>query len=179
MSGPTDLRSVLEGELLTPATPGYDAARRPALARFADVRPRAVVRCASVQDIARTITFARETDAPVTPRSGGHCFAGRSSTTGLVLDLGRLDGISVDAGGRATIGAGARLAHVYDTLHRHGRAIPAGCGAGVGIGGLALGGGLGLLGRRHGLTSDALIGARVVLADGRVVGCDDDHEPEL
>lgn len=179
MNGLTGLRAVLEGELLTPTTPGYDAARRPALARYEDVRPRAVVRCASEQDIARTIAFARNTGAHVVPRSGGHCFAGRSSTTGLVLDLGRLDGSTVDASGRAVIGAGARLAQVYDALHHHGRTIPAGCGSTVGIGGLALGGGLGLIGRRHGLTSDALIGARVVLADGRVVECDDDREPEL
>jgi FAD/FMN-containing dehydrogenase len=83
------------------------------------------------------------------------------------------------SGGVATVGAGARLGEVYDTLAEHGRTIPAGCGPSVGIAGLTLGGGLGILGRRHGLTADHLLGARVVLADGRVVDCDDHHDQEL
>ena len=173
------LRAALDGDLLTPASPAYDAARRPALAQYQDVHPRAVVRCASVQDVARTIAYARDTGTHVVPRGGGHCFAGRSSTEGLVLDLRRLDAITVGRDGRASIGAGARLAQVYDVLHEHGRTVPAGCGPTVGITGLTLGGGLGLLGRRHGLTCDALIGARVVLADGRLVACDTDRDPDL
>lgn len=173
------LGAALDGELLTPASPGYHAARRPALARFWDVRPRAVVRCASAWDVARTIGYARDTGTHVVPRGGGHCFAGRSSTEGVVLDLSRLDAITVGPDGRANVGAGARLARVYDVLHQYGRTIPAGCGPTVGIAGLTLGGGLGLLGRAYGLTCDALAGARVVLADGRVVGCDTDRNPEL
>ena len=173
------LRAALDGDLLTPASPGYGAARRPALARFRELRPRAVVRCASVRDVARTIAYARDTGTHVVPRGGGHCFAGHSSTEGLVLDLSRLDAITVGPDGRASIGAGARLAVVYDVLHEHGRTVPAGCGPTVGIAGLTLGGGLGLLGRAHGLTCDALVGARVVLANGRVVGCDTDRDPEL
>ena len=81
--------------------------------------------------------------------------------------------------GSATIGAGARLGQVYSALHAHGRTLPAGCGPTVGITGLTLGGGIGLLGRKHGLTCDRLIGAQVVLADGSVVDCDHDHEPDL
>jgi len=173
------LRAALDGDLLIPAAPGYGAARRPALARFWDVCPQAVVRCASARDVARTIGYARDTGTHMVPRGGGHCFAGRSSTEGVVLDLSRLDAITVGSDGRARIGAGARLAQVYDVLHEHGRTIPAGCGPTVGIAGLTLGGGLGLLGRRHGLTCDALAGARVVLADGRAVGCDTDRDPEL
>ena len=173
------LRAALDGDLLTPASPGYDTARRPAMARYRDVRPQAVVRCASARDVARTIAYARETGTHVVPRGGGHCFAGRSSTEGLVLDLGRLNAITVGPGGRATIGAGARLAQVYDALHKRRLTVPGGCGPTVGIAGLTLGGGLGLLGRIHGLTCDALAGAQVILADGRLVGCDADHEPEL
>ena len=71
------------------------------------------------------------------------------------------------ADGRATIGAGALLGDVYDALDAHGVTIPAGCGPTVGIAGLTLGGGLGILGRLHGLTADALVAAEVVLADGR------------
>ena len=173
------LRAALHGDVLTPSSPGYDVARRPATARYRDVRPQAVVRCASAQDAARAIVYARDTGTHLVPRGGGHCFAGRSSSDGLVLDLGRLDAITVGADGHARIGAGARLAQVYDALHARGRTIPAGCGPTVGVAGLTLGGGLGLLGRRHGLTCDALVGAQVVLADGRVIDCDIDHDSQL
>jgi FAD/FMN-containing dehydrogenase len=179
VDGVGELGTALDGDVLTPASPGYDAARLPALPRYRDVRPQAVVRCASNRDVARTIAHARVTATHVVPRGGGHCFAGRSSTDGLLLDLGRLDAVTVDVRNRATIGAGARLAQVYGALHERGRTIPAGCGPTVGIAGLTLGGGLGLLGRRYGLTCDALIGARVVLADGRCVDCNADQEPEL
>lgn len=173
------LQAALDGELITPDCAAYDAARRPALARFHDVRPIAVVKCASTRDVTRTLAFARHSGTHVVPRGGGHCFAGRSSTTGLVLDLSRLDAVTVRPDGYARIGAGARLAQVYDGLHRSGRAMPAGCGPTVGIAGLTLGGGLVLLGRLHGLTCDALLSAQVVLADGRVVDRDLDREPEL
>jgi hypothetical protein len=166
-------------DVLGPDSPGYDAARRPTNTRFRDVYPRLVVRCHSVSDVVRAIGYAREAGMHVVPRGGGHCFAGRSSTDGMVLDLAGLDGITVADDGRATIGAGARLGPVYAALHEHGRSIPAGCGATVGIAGLTLGGGIGLLGRRYGLTCDRLVGARVVLADGRVVDADDDREPDL
>lgn len=99
--------------------------------------------------------------------------------TGSCSTLAGLDSISVADDGLATIGAGACLARVYAAVHVHGRTIPAGCGATVGIAGLTLGGGIGLLGRKHGLTCDRLVGARVVLADGRIVDCDADREPEL
>ncbi|RIQ28177.1 FAD-binding oxidoreductase [Jiangella rhizosphaerae] len=143
------------------------------------MRPRYVVRCRSVGDVVRTLEYARATGTPLVPRGGGHCFAGRSSTDGILLDLGGLDGVTVTGSGSATIGAGARLAGVYGALHRHGRTLPAGCGPTVGIAGLTLGGGIGLLGRRYGLTCDRLAGAQVVLADGRVVDCDAEREPDL
>ena len=96
-----------------------------------------------------------------------------------MLDLSGLDDISVADDGVATIGAGARLGQVYAALHAYGQTVPAGCGPTVGITGLTLGGGIGLLGRKHGLTCDRLVGARVVLPDGSVVDCDQDHEPDL
>jgi FAD/FMN-containing dehydrogenase len=173
------LREALDGDLVEPGSPGYDLARVPALAAYREIRPRAVVRCASTQDVARTLAYANDTGVHVVPRSGGHCFAGRSTTEGVVLDVGRLDTVTVAPDGKATVGAGTRLARVYDVLHEFGRAVPAGCGPTVGIGGLTLGGGLGLLGRSHGLTCDRLLGATVVLADGRIVECDRDREPEL
>jgi FAD/FMN-containing dehydrogenase len=173
------LREELDGELFVPDSPGYEAVRRPANPGYRDVHPRLVIRCGSVADVALGIGYARDTGIAIVPRGGGHCFAGPSSTDGIVLDLAGLDSISVADDGLATIGAGACLARVYAALHVHGRTIPAGCGATVGIAGLTLGGGIGLLGRKHGLTCDRLVGARVVLADGRIVDCDADREPEL
>lgn len=143
-----------------------------------EVESRYVMRCGSDDDVVRALEHARTIGARPVPRGGGHCFAGRSSADGVLIDLGGLDGVVVD-GGVATIGAGARLAGVYGALHRHGRTVPAGCGPTVGIAGLTLGGGIGLLGRRYGLTCDRLAGTRVVLADGRVVDCDRDREPDL
>jgi FAD/FMN-containing dehydrogenase len=169
----------LDGELFTPDSPGYDAIRRPVNVAYGDVRPRLVVLCRSVSDVVDAVTYAAATGNRIAPRGGGHCFAGRSSTDGIVLDMSGLDGISVTDDGVATIGAGARLGQVYAALHAHGRTLPAGCGPTVGITGLTLGGGIGLLGRKHGLTCDQLVGAQVVLADGTVVDCDHGHEPEL
>ena len=173
------LRGVLDGALLTPESPGYDAARQPADVRYAGIRPRLVVRCASAADVAAAIGYARAAELPVVPRGGGHCFAGRSSTEGVLLDLSTMDDVTVADDGTAVIGAGARLAAVYAALHANGRTLPAGCGPTVGIAGLTLGGGIGLLGRTHGLTCDRLVGATVVLADGSVTDCAADREPEL
>ncbi len=144
-----------------------------------ETQPRLVVHCRSVADVVAAIKDAAATGEHLVPRGGGHCFARRSSTDGVVLDMTGLDTISVAADGIATIGAGALLAQVYGDLHAHGRGLPAGCGPTVGIAGLTLGGGIGLIGRKYGLTSDRLVGAQVVLADGSVVDCDTDHEPDL
>jgi FAD/FMN-containing dehydrogenase len=172
------LRDALAGELVLPDAPAYEPARRPAIANFQDTRPRAVVLCASPTDVAQALAFAHRFGVHVAPRSGGHCFAGRSSSEGIVIDVTPMHAVSV-SGGMATVGAGARLEDVYDALADHGVTLPAGCGATVGVAGLALGGGLGILGRRHGLTSDRLRAAEVVLADGRIVECDDERFDDL
>jgi FAD/FMN-containing dehydrogenase len=174
-----EFRNSLDGDLVSPDSPGYEAIRRPANAAFRDVRPRLVVLCRSVSDVVGAMKYATVAGDRIVPRGGGHCFAGRSSTDGIVLDLSGLGRISVSDDGVATIGAGARLGQVYAALHAYGRTIPAGCGATVGIAGLTLGGGIGLLGRRHGLTCDRLVGAQVVLPDRSIVNCDCDHEPDL
>jgi FAD/FMN-containing dehydrogenase len=172
------LRGSIAGDVLLPGSPGYDAARKPAIANYRAVRPRAVVRCETPEDVSEAIRFARRYRLRAAPRSGGHCFAGRSSTEGVVVDVSPMRSVSV-SNGVATVGAGARLGGVYDALDAHGLAIPAGCGPTVGIAGLALGGGLGVLGRLHGLTSDHLLEAWVVLADGRIVACDEHHHADL
>jgi len=172
-------RAALDGELFSPDSPGYEAIRRPVNAAYRELRPRLVVLCRSVSDVVAAMRYATATGDRIAPRGGGHCFAGRSSTDGIVLDLSGLDGICVAADRIATIRAGARLGQVYTALHSYGRTLPAGCGPTVGITGLTLGGGIGLLGRMHGLTCDSLISAQVVLPDGTVVDCDQAREPDL
>ena len=166
------------GDVLVAASAGYESARRPQIARFDHVRPRAVVRCRGPEDVARALAHAHDEGLHVALRSGGHCFAGRSSTTGIVIDVGGMNEVSV-FDGTVSVGAGARLADIYDVLAAHDRTIAAGCGPTVGIAGLTLGGGLGILGRSHGLTSDQLVAARAVLADGRVVECDEHRHEDL
>ncbi|WP_406046681.1 FAD-binding oxidoreductase [Kribbella sp. NBC_00889] len=175
----TDWTDALDGELFSPGSAGYEEIRRPFHPAYRDARPRFVALCRSVSDVVTVIKYAATTGDRIAPRGGGHCFAGRSSTDGIVLDLSGLDGIAVGSDGIATIGAGARLAQVYAALHAYDRTVPGGCGPTVGITGLTLGGGIGLLGRKYGLTCDRLVGAQVVLADGSVVECDADHEPDL
>jgi FAD/FMN-containing dehydrogenase len=179
VSSLTEFGNSLDGELFNPDSSGYEAVRRPVNAAYWEVRPRLVVVCRSVSDVIRAMAYATAAGDRVAPRGGGHSFAGRSSTDGIVLDLSGLDGIRVADDRIATIGAGARLAQVYAALHTYGRTLPAGCGPTVGITGLTLGGGIGLLGRKHGLTCDRLVRAQVVLPDGSVVDCDHNREPDL
>jgi FAD binding domain/Berberine and berberine like len=173
-----DLTADLEGEVVLPGSPRYDDVRRPQIPRFHDVRPRAVVLCRTPGDVVEAIAFARRSGIEVTVRSGGHDFAGRSSGPGMVLDLRPMRSLEV-SDGLATVGPGFRLGDLYAALAGHAVTIPAGCGATVGIGGQALGGGLGLLGRSRGLTSDQMVAAEVVLADGRVVECDEQRNEDL
>jgi FAD/FMN-containing dehydrogenase len=146
--------------------------------RYGEVRPAAIAQCSSAADVVEVIAKARSTGMPVVPRSGGHCFAGRSSTTGIVLDVSPMASIAI-ADGVASVGAGVRLPALYDALDAAGMTIPAGCGLTVGIAGLVLGGGIGLLGRLHGLTSDKLSAAEMVLADGSVVRCSPEEHADL
>jgi FAD/FMN-containing dehydrogenase len=114
----------------------------------------------------------------IVAKSGGHSYGGYSTTTGVVVDLSRLAGISVGSG-RATIGPGARLGNIYDRLGARGIAIPAGTCPSVGIGGHVLGGGFGLASRAWGLASDNLVSVQVVTADGRVHVADASHDTDL
>jgi FAD/FMN-containing dehydrogenase len=172
------LQAAIAGGVVLPGAPDYESVRKPAMARFESTRPEAVVRCRTPGDVAATIGFARRHRVRAAIRSGGHSVAGRSSTTGIVIDVTPMGSVSV-AGDLATVGAGARLGGLYDALADHGLTIPAGCGPSVGIAGLTLGGGIGVLGRMYGLTCDHLLRAQVVLADGRVVECDEQHDEEL
>ena len=172
------LDASIEGEVIYPESPEYESVRRPAWAQYENVRPVAVVRCRTPTDVAGSLAVARRLDLEVAPRGGGHCFAGRSATGGLVIDLSPMSSVA-ESDGIATVGAGARLGEIDERLAKDALAIPAGSCPAVGIAGLTLGGGLGILGRTYGLTSDQLVQAQVVLADGRVVECDERREEGL
>src|SRR3712207_708738 len=172
------LQGAIAGDVILPGSPDYESVRKPAIASFHYVRPQAIVLCKAPQDVSETISLARRCGIETATRSGGHCFAGHSSTRGIVIDVSPMHSVSVSAG-VATVGAGARLADGYDSLSEHGLTISAGCGPSVGIAGLTLGGGLGILGRKYGLTADHLLGAQIVLADGRIVECADHHDEDL
>jgi FAD/FMN-containing dehydrogenase len=148
------------------------------LPRFAEITPAAVRECRDPGEVVETLAEARRRGLKIAVRSGGHCFAGRSSTTGLLIDVSPMNEVALH-GDIAVIGAGAKLGAVYDALAAQGRTIAAGCGPEVGIAGLALGGGLGILGRRYGLTCDQMVAADVVLAGGRVVECSEAEHEDL
>src|SRR5512132_3160130 len=172
------LRRRVEGDVALPDSPAYQASRPPFNARFGDLRPSAIVSCASPQDAGEAISLARRHGLELATRAGGHSFAAHSSTQGVLVDLTPMRSVTV-AGGVATVGAGARLGEVYEALQEHDLTIPGGTCPPVGVAGQTLGGGLGILGTRYGVTSDHLIGAEVVLADGRILQCDDHHEADL
>ncbi len=163
----TRLEGALDGDVVVPESAAYDEVRKSPWAQYAHVHPLAVARCRTPADVAEAIAFARQQHLQLAVRSGGHCFAGRSTTQGLLIDLSPI--ASVRGSGDVThVGAGALLGDIDDTLVPQGRALVAGACPTVGVAGLTLGGGLGIIGRSFGLTCDRLLEAEVVLADGRV-----------
>ncbi|MGI8666483.1 MAG: FAD-binding oxidoreductase [Jatrophihabitans sp.] len=172
------LQLAVDGEVIVAGAEHYEWARKPFMARFDSIRPQAVVRCRSAGDVSETVAFARAHDIRLAVRSGGHCFAGHSSTDGIVIDVSPMCSIALD-NGLVRTGSGLRLGVMNDVLFAHGLTIPAGSCPSVGIGGTALGGGLGVLGRKYGLTCDHLESAEIVLADGTVRTCDAGHDPDL
>ena len=173
-----DLRAKIDGLVIEPGSVEYAALAKLNNARFDHMQPQGVVLCSTPADVAQTVGFIRSLRLETATRCGGHCFAGRSSTPGLLIDVSALNSVSL-SNGIASIGAGARLGEVYSTLGASGMTIPGGSCPSVGIAGLTLGGGLGWLGRKYGLTSDHLIGAQIVVADGRMLSCDEGHHEDL
>ena len=174
------LAASLDGDLIRPGSSTYPTARLAYDPLFDDIRPRAIVQVASTRDVARTIAFARDHGFRFAARSGGHSYAGYSSSNGIVIDVSRLDRVTADpATKRARVGSGASLMQVANALAPDGLVVPGGTCATVGIAGLTMGGGQGVTGRRFGLTCDSLEGATVVLADGSVVQCDATRHDDL
>lgn len=170
---------VVDGELIRPADDAYDTHRH-AYQRHGS--PALIVRARSVDDVRRALAAAREHDLLLSVRSGGHGGPGFATNDGgLVLDLGPLDGVEVlDPDRRLVrIGAGARWAGVTAALAPYGWAISSGDTTEVGVGGLILGGGIGWMARRFGLTIDSVVAAEVVTADGRVLRAGAAEHPDL
>lgn len=179
------LASTITGVLALPGSSNYALKRLTENPRFDTARPLAVLSvapgAAGVSDIQAAVRFAREHDVPLAVRSGGHSYAGWSSggsPRALVIDLRSLRDVRV-TGSQATLGSGVSLAVAYAGLASAGRAIPGGSCATVGLGGLTLGGGVGVLTRAFGLTSDNVSSVQLVNASGDVVTASSSSEPDL
>jgi FAD/FMN-containing dehydrogenase len=175
-----ELRRSFAGEIITPDAAGYDDARRVWNAMF-DRRPALVVRPSNVDDVVTAVRFGRERDLEIAIRGGGHSAVGHSTTDGgLVIDLARMIGVSVDPARRlARTGGGALLGQLDIAAQEHGLVCPVGVVGHTGVAGLTLGGGVGRLQRRFGLTIDSLRAVDLVTADGDLVRASADEEPEL
>jgi FAD/FMN-containing dehydrogenase len=174
------LAAAIRGRTVTAGDPSYDEARTLYNAMI-DKRPAAIAYCVDEQDVAAAIAFGRERGLRIAVRSGGHNGGGLGSVDdGLVIDLTPMNTVEVDAVARMVrVGGGVLLKDLVGETHTQGLTVPVGIIGTTGVGGLTLGGGVGHLTRSLGLTIDNLLAATVVLADGSVVQCDADREPEL
>ena len=176
----TILRSRLAGEVVAAADDEYDAARA-VWNGMIDKRPAAVARCRTREDVAAAVDVARMHGLPLAVRGGGHNVAGlATSEGGVVIDLSAMNTVEVDAERRlAKVQGGAIWRDVDAATQRHGLAAPAGLVSDTGVAGLTLGGGIGWLRRKYGLTCDNLVAAEIVTADGKVIRAAEDENPDL
>ena len=175
-----ELAQALRGELIRPDDPGYEQARSIWNGAH-DRRPALVVRCEGVADVLKTVEFARSEGLPLSIRGGGHSIPGFSTVDdGVVLDLRAMNGIRVDPDRRTvTAQAGCLWSEVDAETQAFGLALTGGIISTTGIGGFTLGGGIGWLVRKCGLTCDNLIAADIVTADGQYLHTSEDERPEL
>ena len=181
--GPLDIAAFsagISGTVIRPEDATYEAARKVHNAVY-DRRPSLIVRAATSVDVARTVIFARDHGLEIAVRGGSHSLAGHSTTEGgIVLDLGAMKGLHIDAERRLAWAQPGLTAGEYTTAAAaHGLATPFGDTGNVGIGGLTLGGGIGWLARKYGLTIDALVSVDVVTSDGRLVTASADEHSDL
>jgi FAD/FMN-containing dehydrogenase len=174
------LAAAVKGRVVARGDEGYDAARALYNAMI-DKRPAAVAYCVDEADVKAAIRFARDRSLTIAVRCGGHNGGGLGSVDdGLVIDLSEMNRVVVDPDARMVrVQGGAKLGQVDAAAGEHGMAVPAGIISTTGVGGLTLGGGIGHLSRKGGLTIDNLVSATVVLADGSVVQADADRERDL
>lgn len=175
-----ELRRTVSGDVITPDQAEYDDARKIWNGDI-DRRPAAIAKCRSADDIRAALSFARKQGLEVAVRSGGHSFPGHSVADGaLLIDVRQINHVEVDpATRRVTVGGGAVWAEVDSATAQHGLGVTGGHVTHTGVAGLTLGGGVGHLMRGFGLSSDNLISAEIVTADGRVLRASDDENPDL
>ena len=176
----SQLRSDFNGQIIAPGDTDYDKARTVFYGGI-DRRPAVIIRVKDTDDVARVLALARETGLPLAVRSGGHSVAGHSvNDGGIVLDLSDMRDLQIDVDNRTAWAEAGVTAGEYTTAAgAHGLATGFGDTGSVGIGGLTLGGGVGYLVRKYGLTIDDLIAAEVVTADGQILHVDADTNPDL
>jgi FAD/FMN-containing dehydrogenase len=174
------LRSALRGRVITPDDADYDELRQVAAGAI-DRRPAAIARPVDAADVARVVDIAREAGLPLAVRSGGHSNAGHGVVDdGIVIDLREMKALDIDVEGRtAWVETGMTAGEYTTAAAAHGLATGFGDTGSVGIGGITLGGGVGYLVRKLGLTIDSLLAAEVVTADGQLRRVDAESEPDL
>jgi hypothetical protein len=175
-----EIRSAFTGRVIGPGDDEYDDARSVFYGGF-DKQPAVIIRPAGATEVARVISLARDTGLELAVRSGGHSGAGHCVTEGgIVLDLSDMKALDIDVAGRtAWADAGLTAAEYTTATGAHGLATGFGDAGSVGLGGITLGGGVGFLARKHGLTIDSLLAAEVVTADGQVLQVDAESHPDL
>jgi FAD/FMN-containing dehydrogenase len=169
------------GRVVTPGSSTYRSAKQLFDPRFDINTPAGIAYCASPADVSACLSFVAKFGLQVAARSGGHSYCGWSSPDGgLVLDVSQMNHVDVDAAaGTVRVGAGTLLIDLYSALAAHGLAVPGGSCPTVGIAGLALGGGVGVVGRLYGLTCDNTVSVQIVTADGKVRECNANSDPDL
>jgi FAD/FMN-containing dehydrogenase len=176
----SELRDRFAGEVIAPRDADYDRARMLFSGNF-DKRPAVIVRPVDEKEVAGVVRLAAETGSELAVRGGGHSSAGHSASEGgIVLDLAAMKALDIDVEGKtAWAEAGLTAGEYTNAAGAHGLATGFGDTASVGISGLTLGGGIGFLLRRHGMTIDDLLAAEIVTADGEILHVDDETHPDL
>jgi FAD/FMN-containing dehydrogenase len=163
----------LSGRLVLPSDATYLQLARPNNLRYASRLPAGIALCTNAADVSASILWARENGVPLVARTGGHSYAGFSTTTGLMIDLGLMTSFAFDRGtGIATLGGGARNREIFSECRKANVAITHGRCLSVGVAGLALGGGVGFNMRAYGLTCDRMTATEIVTADGKTHALD-------
>ena len=175
-----DLEHDLNLELIRPGDANYDE-ERSIYNGMIDKRPALIAKCKSTEDVIKAVRYARDEDMEVSIRGGGHNGAGLALVDdGMVIDLSMMNSINVDAESKtAAVQSGCLLKDVDKATHEYGLALPSGIIGTTGVGGLTLGGGMGYLSRKGGLTIDCLQEAEIVLASGEIVTANETDHPDL